>query len=96
VAAAILQRAGVSAMAVQGPEDHRGDPHLAVRGALDTVREEIGPVRHVGSPLRLSGTPVHVLGPAPRLGAHTGEVLSEVLGIAPAELASLVAGAICG
>ncbi len=95
-AAAILQRAGVSAMAVQAPADHRADSHLAARGALDTVREDVGPVRHVGRALRMSRTPVRVLGPAPRLGAHTEEVLSQVLGVTPAELARLVADGTCG
>jgi crotonobetainyl-CoA:carnitine CoA-transferase CaiB-like acyl-CoA transferase len=83
-------------MPVQGPEDHRADPHLAKRGALETVQEAIGPVRHVASPLRLSRTPVQVLGPAPRLGAHTREVLHEVLGLAPDEIVRLFADGICG
>ena len=43
-AAALLQTAGVSAMPVQGPEEHRADPHLAARGALVTVvHPEVGP-----------------------------------------------------
>jgi crotonobetainyl-CoA:carnitine CoA-transferase CaiB-like acyl-CoA transferase len=92
----ILQNAGVSAMTVQGPEDHRADPHLAARRALDTVAEDIGRVRHVGSPLRLDRTPVRVLGPAPHLGAHTAAVLNEVLGLPPGEIARLVADGVCG
>jgi hypothetical protein len=36
-AAALLQTAGVSAMPVQGPEEHRADSHLAARGAFVRV-----------------------------------------------------------
>ena len=64
-----LQSVGVSAMAVQGPEDLRTDPHLAARGALVTIDDpEIGPVRHVANPLRLGRTPLVPPRPAPRLG----------------------------
>src|SRR5207244_4908556 len=52
-AAAALQAAGVSAMAVQNGDDHRADAHLAARGAIVTVEHpEIGPERHRGNPLR--------------------------------------------
>src|SRR5262249_23556655 len=44
VAAAALQAAGVSAMAVQSGDDHRADEHLAARDAIETVfHPEIGP-----------------------------------------------------
>ena len=71
-AAAHLQAAGVSAMPVQGPTEHRADPHLAARGALVTLDDpEIGPTRHVANPLRLGRTPLVPPRPAPRLGADT-------------------------
>ncbi|MFN8545292.1 MAG: CoA transferase [Candidatus Binatia bacterium] len=94
--AALLQAAGVSAMPVQGPLDHRTDPHLAMRGALVTVDDpEIGPVRHVGNPVRLGRTPLVATGPAPRLGAHTAAVLEHVLGLPAAEITRLGAAGIC-
>jgi crotonobetainyl-CoA:carnitine CoA-transferase CaiB-like acyl-CoA transferase len=96
-AAQVLQAAGVSAMPVQGPEDHRCDPHLAARGALVTLEHPgIAPVRHVGSPLRMGRTPMVVAGPAPRLGADTETVLAEVLGMPAAEVARLRAEGVCG
>src|SRR5207249_4210600 len=56
-AAATLQAAGVSAMPVQNPDDHRADPHLASRDAIVTVEHpEVGPERHIGNPIRLSRT----------------------------------------
>jgi crotonobetainyl-CoA:carnitine CoA-transferase CaiB-like acyl-CoA transferase len=89
-AATTLQDAGVSAMVVQGADDHRADPHLAARGALVTLDDpEIGPVRHVANPLRLSRTPLVVANPAPRLGAHTRAVLQRVFGLGTSQIDEL-------
>src|SRR5438445_217517 len=89
-AAAALQAAGVSAMAVQNGDDHRADAHLAARGAIVTVEHpEIGPERHSGNPIRLSRTPLVPPAAAPRLGADTEDVLIRVLGLSRAEVARL-------
>src|SRR6266516_3180277 len=89
-AAAALQAAGVSAMPVENGDDHRGDPHLAARGAIVTVEHpEIGPERHSGNPLRLSLTPLAPPTAAPRLGADTEDVLIRVLGLSRAQVARL-------
>ncbi len=86
----ILQAAGVSAMFVQGPDDHRTDLHLATRGAIVTLEHpEVGPARHIGNPLRLSRTPQRIADAAPLLGADTEEVLARVLGLDPSEIARL-------
>jgi len=95
-AAEALQAAGVSAMVVQGPEDHRADPHLAARSALVTVDDpEIGPVRHVANPLRMGRMPLVAPGPAPRLGADTEAVLRRVLGLTATEMEPLIAANVC-
>jgi crotonobetainyl-CoA:carnitine CoA-transferase CaiB-like acyl-CoA transferase len=95
-AASVLQAAGVSAMAVQSPDDHRADPHLAARGALVTVdHPEIGPARHAGNPIRLGRTPLAPPRPAPCLGADTEPVLTELLGLSPAEVRQLEADGVC-
>jgi len=95
-AAARLQAAGVSAFAVQGPDDHRSDPHLAARGALVTIDDpDVGDVLHVGNPLRLSATPIAPPRPAPRLGADTADVLVRMLGMAPDEVQRLVEEGVC-
>jgi crotonobetainyl-CoA:carnitine CoA-transferase CaiB-like acyl-CoA transferase len=96
-AAETLQRAGVSAMAVLGPQDLRTDPHLAARGALVTLDDPaVGAVRHVASPIRMERPPAVQAGPAPRLGADTEAVLTTVLGMTPDEIAALVRDGVCG
>ncbi len=96
VAAELLQRHGVSAMAVMGPDDHHADPHLAGRGFIvELHHDEVGVEHHVGNPIRLSRTPQRVAASAPCLGAHTHEVLGRVLGLAPQAVDDLVARGIC-
>ena len=48
-----------------------------------------GKVHAVASPVRLSATPARIDSPSPLLGQHTHEVLREVLGMAPEEIAAL-------
>jgi benzylsuccinate CoA-transferase BbsF subunit len=95
-AAERLQAAGVSAMPVMGPLDHHADPHLAARGAIVTLHNpEIGDERHIGNPIRLSRLPQRRAERAPRLGEHTEEVLTSVLGLTPDEVAALVEDGVC-
>src|SRR5438094_645027 len=95
-AAAALQAAGVSAMPVQNPDDHRADPHLAARRALVTVEHpEIGPERHSGNPIRMSCTALVPAGASPCLGAHTEKVLTRVLGLTREEVARLGDAGVC-
>ena len=67
---------------VRAPSEALEDPHWEDRGFWAEVtgegREE--PVRMPGAPYAFSATPWELRRPAPRLGEHTGEVLSEWLG----------------
>ena len=54
------------------------NPHLNAIGFFETVASPAGPVRFPGVPTRFSQTQGRVQGPAPRLGAHTQEVLQEL------------------
>jgi crotonobetainyl-CoA:carnitine CoA-transferase CaiB-like acyl-CoA transferase len=95
-AAAELQAAGISAMAVQNGDDHRADPHLAARGAIVTVQhEDLGAERHAANPIRLSRTPMRAPAAAPLLGADSPGVLSDTLGLAADEIERLIAEGVC-
>ena len=76
------------------------DPQVRHLGLLAEVAQPTyeahgGTARMLGFPFRASHTPASVRRPAPLLGEHTAEVLTEVLGLPSAELARLAeAGAI--
>ncbi|PUE30897.1 CoA transferase [Limnohabitans sp. Jir61] len=60
-------------------DDLLTDPHLtATQGWLDVPHPFEGMLRQLRPPVRMSGTPTGVWRPAPRLGEHTEEVLSEL------------------
>jgi crotonobetainyl-CoA:carnitine CoA-transferase CaiB-like acyl-CoA transferase len=66
------------------------DPQVQARGLrLELPHPTAGTVPSVASPMRLSATPPSYDRPPPLLGQHTEEVLRGVLGIDPAEIASL-------
>ena len=66
------------------------NPQVKARGLrVDIEREDSGPVKLVGSPMRFSATPVRYRLPPPRLGEHTREVLTQLLGYDAAALAAL-------
>jgi len=67
------------------------DRNLHHRDMIVTVEQpKVGPVTMAGSPFRMSETPGTVHGPAPMLGEHTREVLSEYLGYDQARIDELV------
>jgi succinyl-CoA---D-citramalate CoA-transferase len=71
------------------------DPHVAARGDLVTVEDPvIGPVRQQAPFPRFVGRPVITPGGAPELGAHTREVLGDLLGLDDATLDRLAAGGV--
>ncbi|WP_368647685.1 CaiB/BaiF CoA-transferase family protein [Castellaniella ginsengisoli] len=66
------------------------DAQVRARGLrIDMSHPETGSVPLVASPIRLSETPVDYRLPPPALGAHTAEVLEEILGVAPDEIRAL-------
>jgi len=65
-------------------------PQVKARNALRTMEHpRAGTVHTVASPVRLSETPAQINSPSPLLGQHTHEVLREVLGMKPEEIAAL-------
>jgi crotonobetainyl-CoA:carnitine CoA-transferase CaiB-like acyl-CoA transferase len=66
------------------------DPHLKHRGArVDLPDSMFGKVSVVANPIHFSETTVTYSYPPPRLGEHTEQVLSEWLGLTPADVQKL-------
>ncbi|WP_037362328.1 CaiB/BaiF CoA-transferase family protein [Amycolatopsis orientalis] len=89
--AARLQAAGVAAALVATGRDLvEADEHLAARGFYPALEHPIaGPVRHEGIVARLTATPGALGSPAPLLGQHTEEVLTELLSLDDDRIAAL-------
>ena len=66
------------------------DPQVVDRGLrFDLPHPAAGSVPQVANPIRLSRTPIEYHAAPPVLGQHTQEVLGDVLGMAPEDVASL-------
>lgn len=65
------------------------DPHLLARGFLTHQVTDNGTVALPNSPIRYEGSSLRPLQPPPKLGEHTDEVLTELCGLTPAQLAEL-------
>lgn len=73
------------------------DPNLLHRGMIAEVDQpRIGPMKMAGSPFKMSETPGDVHAPAPLLGEHTREVLSDFLGYGRAKIDGLLASGAVG
>jgi benzylsuccinate CoA-transferase BbsF subunit len=71
------------------------DPQLAHRGHwVELDHPEMGRTRYGMPPFRLPATPGELRTAAPVLGAHTREVLTEVLGMGETELDTLDAAGV--
>jgi crotonobetainyl-CoA:carnitine CoA-transferase CaiB-like acyl-CoA transferase len=91
-----LQAAGVEATVVATPRDVWLDPQLRHRGFFELApppasAPEIGPRPHLRPGWKFSLTPSVTRRRAPEFGEHTGEVLVDLLGLQPGELARLEA-----
>ena len=66
------------------------DPQLISRNMIIEVEQLLsGKVKVPGSPFKLSKTPGNIQYPAPMLGEHNSEVLSEMLGYSDDEIQQL-------
>ena len=86
-----LQAAGVAAMPSLSPLDlWSGDPQLDAVGMLERPPHPItGEHVVAGIPWRTSVGPNGIRRPGPTLGQHTDEVLTDLLGFSPDEVATL-------
>lgn len=87
-----LQQRGVSAAAVQHPEDRiENDPNIQEWGVFPEVEHsEIGTVRVEGMPMKLSETPAQIKRGGPILGEHNQQIFEELLHLSGEEVAALV------
>lgn len=88
----LLQEAGVPALPSLSSRSLEQNPHLAARGLIERLDHPVvGQMSHVGIPWLLTDGTNGVRLPAPTLGQHTHEVLSDVLGLGESEIAALEA-----
>jgi formyl-CoA transferase len=81
--------AGVPSGPINDYAEALADPHALARDMIvDLVHPGAGPIKALGVPVKLSDTPGAVDRPAPLLGQHNAEVLTE-LGYSDAEQRSL-------
>jgi formyl-CoA transferase len=86
----VLDAAGIPCGRVRSIAEALGGPQVAARGLLLEIEHpSLGRGQYVGSPIHLSGAGRGSLRPPPLLGQHTEEVLSERLGLTPAEIETL-------
>ncbi|MBI4308406.1 MAG: CoA transferase [Chloroflexi bacterium] len=78
-AAGLIQAYRVPAMPVNTAADILASEHLKARDYLvDIAHPQVGTVRYPGPPYRFSATPAALRRPAPLLGQHTRDVLTEM------------------
>ncbi len=85
-----LGAAGVPCSPVKTFAEVLNDPQTAIREMFPTI----GGHRVTGTPIKLSNTPGSVGRPAPTLGEHTRQSLTEILGLDDKTLASLTAAGV--
>ncbi len=85
-----LEAAGVPCGPINNLDEVFDNPQVAARGLrVDLPHPAGGTVRLVGSPMKMSATPPRHDLPPPLLGEHTEQVLREVLGRSPEQIAAL-------
>ena len=89
-ALAVLAEARISSGPVLSQEEIWKHPHYRGRGAFQEIDyPELGNIGVVTPPYKFSETPASVRGPAPQLGEHNHEVLTENLGLTSSEIEAL-------
>lgn len=85
-----LQDAGVPCTPVNSVEDVVNDPHIDARNMIEAVEHPDGDRLELpGIPVNFSDVEADVRLAPPKLGEHTDEVLTEVLGYSESEVESL-------
>ena len=91
----LFRDAQIPAMAIAGPADLLGDPHLAATGFWERRETPGSTLRFPGIPTRFGETPGAIGDAGPALGADSRAVLAEA-GLSEAEIEALVAARAAG
>lgn len=88
----MLLEKGVPAAPIYNIEQVVQDPHISQAREMfvEVIHPKAGKIKITGNQIKLSSTPPVIKAPAPLLGQHTKEVLSELLGITDEEYGGLV------
>jgi crotonobetainyl-CoA:carnitine CoA-transferase CaiB-like acyl-CoA transferase len=89
-----LEAAGIVSGPINEVSEVFADPQIAARNMVVEVEHPLGPLKLVANPLRMSETPLNTYDPPPRIGQHTDELLSGVLGLSASEIDALVSAKI--
>ena len=85
-----LQQRGIAAGHVVSGLELGTDPHLVARGFWKLMeRDHVGVLPHPAPPYRVGEEPFDIDRPAPTLGQHSREVLTELLGLTDAAVDDL-------
>jgi crotonobetainyl-CoA:carnitine CoA-transferase CaiB-like acyl-CoA transferase len=85
-----LDAAGVPAGPINDVAEALAAPHARGRDMVTELEHPIlGMIRTLGLPIRLDATPTSIRRHPPMMGEHTDEVLTELAGMSPAQIARL-------
>jgi crotonobetainyl-CoA:carnitine CoA-transferase CaiB-like acyl-CoA transferase len=83
-----LQSEDIPCAAALPVEEFLDDPQVIANDMVVEVEEpDLGLVREMGIPVKLKGTPGEVRSRSPKLGEHTKEILTGILGYSEEEIA---------
>jgi crotonobetainyl-CoA:carnitine CoA-transferase CaiB-like acyl-CoA transferase len=92
-----LQHAGVPAGVVRGVREGLDEPQLSARGWFRRLtHHDLGTHSYNGYAWRFPGCGLKAASAPPRLGEHSDELLRDLLGLSPAEIAELKAKDVTG
>lgn len=75
----LFEESGIPCGPINSYSEALTDPQILAREmVVDTTHPTLGPIKSLGTPIKLSGTPLDPCRPAPLLGQHTDEILSEI------------------